>query len=163
MIRGIHHVAIHTPDLDRLVAWYRDVLGFEVAESTRGAWADAPDCDKITDLKDSAARYVMLRANNIFLEFFQYDRPQATNVGRLAPSDHGYTHICLDVTDAYGEYERLRRHGMSFPAPPVEFDGGRVRTIYGKDPDGNIIELQEVVSTDPMAVKTLPGYQFEDA
>ena len=26
MIRGIHHVAISTPDLERLVAFYRDVM-----------------------------------------------------------------------------------------------------------------------------------------
>lgn len=30
MIRGIHHVGLSTPDLDRLVDFYRDVMGFEV-------------------------------------------------------------------------------------------------------------------------------------
>ena len=28
MIRGIHHVAISTPDIDRLAAFYTDVVGF---------------------------------------------------------------------------------------------------------------------------------------
>ena len=28
MIRGVHHVAICTPDLDRLSAFYIDVVGF---------------------------------------------------------------------------------------------------------------------------------------
>ena len=27
MIRGIHHVAVSTPDLDRIVSFYRDVMG----------------------------------------------------------------------------------------------------------------------------------------
>ena len=32
MIRGIHHVAISTPDLDRLIAFYRDVIGMELVK-----------------------------------------------------------------------------------------------------------------------------------
>jgi catechol 2,3-dioxygenase-like lactoylglutathione lyase family enzyme len=31
MIRGLHHTAISTPDIDRLVRFYRDVIGFRVA------------------------------------------------------------------------------------------------------------------------------------
>jgi len=31
MIRGIHHTAISTGDLDRALKFYRDLLGFEVA------------------------------------------------------------------------------------------------------------------------------------
>ena len=30
MIRGVHHVAISTPNLERIVAFYRDVVGAEV-------------------------------------------------------------------------------------------------------------------------------------
>ena len=36
MIRGIHHTAISTPDIDRAIAFYRDLLGFEVL--VNGAW-----------------------------------------------------------------------------------------------------------------------------
>ena len=30
MIRGVHHVAVATGDLDRLIGFYRDLLGLEV-------------------------------------------------------------------------------------------------------------------------------------
>lgn len=30
MIRGVHHVAISTPNLERIVAFYRDIVGAEV-------------------------------------------------------------------------------------------------------------------------------------
>ena len=36
MIRGIHHVAISTPNLERIVAFYRDVIGAEVVYE--GGW-----------------------------------------------------------------------------------------------------------------------------
>ena len=148
MIRGVHHVAVATPDIDRMVAFYRDALGFEVV--SQGEWkAGSPVIDMIVGLADCASRTAMLRAGNAYLEVFQYLSP----VGRSAdptrsPADHGYTHFCLDVVDIDAEYERLSGMGMTFLNPPPaagSVGGGAIRALYGRDPDGNIIELQEVL------------------
>lgn len=159
MIRGIHHIAINTPDLDRLVAFYRDVVGFEVVESTAFEWKDSPEIDTIVGIKGSASKVVMLRAANAYIEMFEYQYPKARHADRLNPSDYGYTHICLDVTDVPAEYERLSKNGMTFHAPPTSVEGGRIRTVYGRDPDGNIIELQELAPTHDMAVEKIRGFQ----
>jgi catechol 2,3-dioxygenase-like lactoylglutathione lyase family enzyme len=159
MIRGIHHVAINTPDLDRLLAFYRDVVGFEVVESTRGEWSNSPEIDTIVGIKGSASKVVMLRAANAYIEMFEYQHPVARHPDRLNPSDHGYTHICLDVIDVQSEYERLSKNGMTFHAPPTSVEGGAIRTVYGRDPDGNIIELQELASSHDMAVQKLGGFE----
>jgi catechol 2,3-dioxygenase-like lactoylglutathione lyase family enzyme len=164
MIRGIHHVAIHTPDIERLTAWYRDVVGFEIVEETRFAWADSPEIDEIVGLSGSAAKGVMMRAANAYIEFFEYQKPGPSNTGRLQPYDHGYTHIALDVTDIDAEYARLKANGMTFHTPPpAGVEGGRIRSIYGKDPDGNILELQELAPDHDMAVQKLRGYQLAKA
>jgi catechol 2,3-dioxygenase-like lactoylglutathione lyase family enzyme len=149
MIRGIHHVAISTPDLDRLTTFYIDVFGFEQVMETN--WRNRPIVDRMIGLTDSAARQVMLRAGNAFLELFQYEAPQgwSANPSR-SPADHGYTHFCIDVTDIDAEYERLSANGMTFhAAPPTSEEIGdtRLRAIYGRDPDGNIVELQEILDT----------------
>jgi catechol 2,3-dioxygenase-like lactoylglutathione lyase family enzyme len=69
MIRGVHHVAVATGDLDRLVGFYRDLLGFEVV--SQGAWeAGSAVIDGIVGLKDSAARTAVLKAGNLYLEVF---------------------------------------------------------------------------------------------
>ncbi len=158
MIRGIHHVAISTPDLDRLVAFYTDVVGFEPVMGT--AWADRPLVDRMIDTPGSAARQVMLRAGNAYLELFEYSAPTPVEArpGRT-PADHGYTHLCLDVVDIDAEHTRLSANGMTFAstAPTVEEMGGgpgRLRAIYGRDPDGNIVELQEILDPAlPFAMK----------
>jgi len=49
------------------------------------------------------------------------------------------------VTDLDAEYARLKAAGMTFHCPPQSI-GMDVRTTYGRDPDGNVIELQEVLS-----------------
>lgn len=159
MIRGVHHVAIHTPNLDRLVAFYRDVVGFEVVESSRTEWDNNEMIGEIIGMKNTAAKCVMMRAANVYIEFFEYQRPAARNTDRLLPSDHGYTHICFDVDDARAEYERLSKNGMSFHGPPVDVGGGIV-TIYGRDPDGNIIELQQLSPLNDMYVGRLRGYRL---
>ena len=143
MIRGIHHTALSTPDLDRMLAFYRDLLGLEVVSEF--AWPAGTElADRITGLEGSAARAAMLRAGNAHIELFQYTSPEP---GRLDPErpvcDHGITHICLDVVDVDAEYERLRAAGMRFHCPPQDL-GPDVRTTYGRDPDGNVLELQEV-------------------
>ena len=166
MIRGIHHVAISTPDLDRLAAFYTDVMGFEVVMATQ--WRDREIVDRMIGLTGSAARQVMLKAGNAYLELFQYESP-APRVADPArdPSWHGYTHFCVDVVDIDAEYERLSAHGMTFHAPPPsvgEMGHARLRAIYARDPDGNIVELQEVLDPDlPFGLDHTQLVSFERA
>lgn len=145
MINGLHHIALSTPDIDRMTAFYTDVLGFEPVD-WRGGWeAGNPAIDEIVGLKDSSARQAMLRAGNLFLELFQYATPAPRPGDPNRPvCDHGYTHFCLDVTDIDAEYARLSAAGMRFHRAPVADPAQGIAATYGRDPDGNVIEIQEV-------------------
>ena len=151
MIRGIHHTAISTGDLQRSLAFYRDLLGFETV--FEAGWpVGAEVADNITGLSGSSAQVAMLRAGNSFIELFQYASPAASPGDPDRPvCDHGITHICLDVTDVDAEYERLTAAGMRFHCPPQDLGGAR--TTYGRDPDGNVVEIQEIV--DPASAMAL--------
>lgn len=143
MINGLHHVAIATNNADRLLNFYRDLLGLEVVLDY--TWESGSEvADRITALRDSSARQIMLRKGNAYFEIFQYLHPQpaAGNPARRV-CDPGLTHLCLDVTDLDGEYERLGAAGMTFHCPPQDVGGG-MRATYGRDPDGNVIELAQV-------------------
>ena len=162
MIRGVHHVAVATDDLDALSSWYVEVLGFEVVMQT--SWSDRPLVDRMIGVAGSAAKQVMLRAGNAHIEMFEYSQPVATEPGSEAtmrqPYHRGYTHFCLDVIDIDAEYERLAAAGMSFHSSPPTVDEmghARLRALYGRDPDGNIIELQEVLDIEvPFALEHAP-------
>ena len=148
MILGVHHIAITTPDLDRLSQFYMEAFGFE--EVSRGAWRAGNDKnDAIVGLTDSAARMMFLRASNVLIEMFQYQSPVGkANEPDRPVNDAGYTHFCLSVTDIEQEIRRLEGLGMKFHAPvrPREADYPW-QAMYGRDPDGNIVELMEFHDT----------------
>lgn len=158
MIRGIHHIAVNTANLDRLCDFYVNVIGFELATSEI-SWADSPESDAAVGLRGSVARQQMLRAGNCYLEMFEYAEPRAREGEPHRPCDRGYTHFALDVTDIEAEYERLAAAGMEFAHPrPVDF--GDIRAVYGKDPDGNIIEIQQTTREQAFALARLGTVSF---
>jgi catechol 2,3-dioxygenase-like lactoylglutathione lyase family enzyme len=152
VIRGIHHTGISTGNLDRLVAFYRDIVGFRVVHED--GWAPGTaQTNAIMGLPDTAARVVLMTAGNAMLELFEFTLPEPRSSEVERPvCDHGITHLCLDVTDIDAEYARMRDAGMRFHCPPVDY--GAWRTTYGRDPDGNVVEIQEVLDPNhPVALR----------
>ncbi len=150
MIRGLHHASITTPNRDRLVAFYRDQLGFAVVRES--SWSGgAATADAIFGLADSAVKMTMLRTANAFLEIFEFDHPAGRPGDPDRPvCDAGVTHVCLCVTDIHAEHARLSAAGMRFHCPPQPATGVGWAT-YGRDPDGNIVELIEPEADGPFA------------
>jgi catechol 2,3-dioxygenase-like lactoylglutathione lyase family enzyme len=151
MLLGLHHVAICTPDADRLIAFYRDQLGFEVAFD--GSWQPGAElADTVLGLERSSGRQVLLRVGNAYLEVFEFWSPEGRTGDPSRPvCDHGYTHLCIDVDDLDETYRRLSASGVRFHSPPQDLFPG-VRTCYSRDPDGNVVEIQELAAKHPFAV-----------
>jgi len=139
MIHGIHHTSIAVSDLDKMLGFYRDLIGFRLIHE--GSWeVGNARLDALVGLEGSSARYVMLHGGNLYLEMFQYSSP----VGRPGDPDRpvcdaGLTHICLVTDDIDADYERLCAAGTRFHAPPGP--PGVMRATYGRDPEGNVFEL----------------------
>ena len=54
-INGLHHAAISTPDIRRLMEWYTKNFGFE--EVSRTEWPKgSKEIDDVVGLKDSSAK-----------------------------------------------------------------------------------------------------------
>lgn len=142
-ILGFHHAAISTPDIDRLTAFYVDLFGFERVFDL--AWQPgAGAVDAMMAIQGTAARVVMLRTGNSFLEFFEFSAPTPKpQVADRPVIDHGLTHICIAVDDAVAECARLEGLGLRLHCPPIKSDQPLCGT-YARDPDGNVIEILEV-------------------
>ncbi len=144
MIVGIHHVAMHTGQFDRMLEFYKGAFGFQpVGEPL--AWSGSLEIDKAIGVENSTARTVMLRAGTCYLELFEYANPPARKDAPLRPNDHGYTHFCVDVTDLDSVYDDLVAAGMTF-GDNRPIDQGGIKAVYGYDPDGNVIEIQQLTA-----------------
>jgi catechol 2,3-dioxygenase-like lactoylglutathione lyase family enzyme len=142
----IHHTAISTPDLARLIAFYRDLFGYEVVREfdwPRGVAL----INGVIGLPDCAAQAVMMRRGDSMLELFEFSHPapRAQDPNRPA-CDHGFTHVCFHVADVEKEHARLAAAGMRFHCAPQR--AGGLAFTYGRDPDGNVIELLQVLEAD---------------
>ena len=142
-IVGAHHTGYTVSDLDRSVAFYRDLLGFELiaAQEKEGGYLAA-----IVGYPDAHVRMAHLRVpgGEHVLELFEYVAPAGTRAD-VEPRNVGASHVCLLVDDLPAEYERLRERGVdSFVSPPIEVDTGINRGGFGLyllDPDGITVEL----------------------
>lgn len=132
-----HHTAISVRNMETMLAFYKDILGFELEWQFDHVKAEMTDA--IVGLSNVDVHMAMLIGYGTRIELFQYHHPQGTKLERRQ-CDFGYTHICLLVEDAVALYEELIKEGFEFVSPPQNHrpDGW---CCYMKDPEGNVIEL----------------------
>jgi catechol 2,3-dioxygenase-like lactoylglutathione lyase family enzyme len=142
-VRGLHHTCYTVSDLDRSVAFYRDLLGCEVLaeQEKEGGYLAA-----IVGYPDAHVRMAHLRVPGAehVIELFEYLTPAGTRAD-VEPRNVGASHLCFLVDDLPALYEQLREQGAnSFVSPPVEVDTGVNKggyALYLRDPDGISVEL----------------------
>lgn len=139
---GLHHVALSTPDLDRCLDFYCNVIGAVPASRNLGWEAGNADNDRSLQVKDSAARFALIKVGKAYMEIFEFKTPLPTGCRRRS-IDFGIAHLCFQVDDVDAEYRRMKGLGMRFHSKPVVFEDGS-KYVYGRDIDDNIVELLEV-------------------
>ncbi len=155
MIRGIHHLGINCRDMARMQRFYTEAFGFQPVDDGF-AWANEPTMDHIVDVPGTAAKGVMMRAGTCYLELFQYSAPAPASLEPKRPYDRGYTHFCIDVSDMENDIVHLQKCGMTFNNRDF-IDVGHVKTIYGYDPEGNVIEVQQCAPQNGFTLEQLKG------
>ena len=122
--KGMYHSGIPVNDIDRAVAFYRDVLGMEVANLARDDLRGLGRAD--------------MRSGKSIVVLFQRPKP----IERDALAEDGVTHqaFYVDSDDFDTAEERMREAGVRIhEVPVVERRSGR--GFYFFDPDGNLLQL----------------------
>src|SRR5262245_46675039 len=121
-LKKLGHIQLRVRDLERSKAFYRDVLGFRVAEQ------DAKHGDLFMTLGEDFHT----------LDMAQHDSPETA---RSPARPLGVAHIAFQVAsyEALGEaYGTLLQHGVRIERA---VDHVNQRSIYFSDPDGNRLEI----------------------
>lgn len=125
-IYGFHHVCINTPDIEKSIAFYTDVIGFHTV--------GRESCD--------FGEYAMLRLNDSRLELIQPKVPDENSFG-----DRGsLTHLGLGVRGIDEVVAALREKGVDFLSEGIKEEDapmGGLRAISFLGPSDEHINLYE--------------------
>ena len=146
-IRGVWHFSFTVSDLDRSVAFYRDLLGFELVHVQD---QDNAYTRRLVGFADARLRVAQLAVpgqprgiSTHDLELVEYLRPRGVRgEGRIC--DPGAAHLAVTVADATATYARLQRSGVRFVSSPNAITAGVNRggsACYFFDPDDIVLEL----------------------
>lgn len=149
MIRVLHHVSLSTTDMDRFVRFYRDLLGLKL-DRISPLQAGFTAFETVVGLQQVQGQVAQFNLGNMNLEVFCYAHPAPLPGERRRACDAGIRHLAFDVTDIQAEYERLKAAGVEFISPPQHIAPGRCTSCYFYDPDGNLLELQEIHAGSPI-------------
>ncbi|MBK8209858.1 MAG: VOC family protein [Rhodospirillales bacterium] len=145
-VQRVAMIGFTVSDMDRSLAFYADVLGFEKIADFRVTGAAY---DSLQGVFGSNARIVHMRLGEQIVELTQYVAPPD---GRLVPvpsrsNDLWFEHMAIVVSDMEKAYETLQRHGVrqispepqTIPASNVPAAG--IKAIKFRDPDNHNLEL----------------------
>ena len=139
MITGISHVGISVANLERSIAFYRDLLGMRLIQEVPMGGANY---DAIMGLKGTHGRIAVLRTGNLEIELLEFERPAPRPVDPdRHVSDQGISHFAMHVEDIAGLHARLEAAGVRFHSALVYFPRCATTAVYFRDPDGNLIEM----------------------
>jgi len=141
-INTIHHTAFTVSNLERSIAFYRDILGMKILWDSvqAGVPFKGPECDQITGCPETEQHIVYMGIGGGVLELVEYT-PTGKILNNHKSSDVGASHICLKTDDIKALYQKLRANNVVVHCPPQ--NRGELSVFYFRDPDGIILEAIE--------------------
>jgi catechol 2,3-dioxygenase-like lactoylglutathione lyase family enzyme len=133
------HLVVGVTDMDRALAFYRDVLGMEIVFET--LISGEPFDAVLHATRKQEGRVVGGLLGGLMVELLSLGaKPSADNAGRRAST--GIHNVSLSVTDLDDTHRRIVAAGYTPDQEPFEIGG--VRMFFVKDPDGTAVEFIEL-------------------
>jgi len=141
MFTRADHVAISVQDMEKCIAFYRDVVGMEVAFDRTFAEPMA----RLIGVPGTKVRIVHMKLGDSVVELFDYAYPPGREPVRQATqSDFGLTHIGFMVEDFWAVHKHLVEHGVEILGEPIEIRPG-VFVAYFHGAEYEVCEMREIV------------------
>jgi catechol 2,3-dioxygenase-like lactoylglutathione lyase family enzyme len=142
MFARADHVAISVKDMEKAIAFYRDIIGMAKVFDRE---FDEPMA-RLIDVEGTRVRIEHMKLNDSVIELFDYKHPQGRAPRRdHRQSDYRLTHIGFLVEDFWGTYQHLLDRGVQFLGDPVEIRPG-VCVAYFRGAEYEVCEIREIVS-----------------
>lgn len=142
----MHHVGLSVFDLERSVAFYRDLIGLVVRERDEMIGSQVEALTGVAGSRVYIADLEFRKGHT--LELMQYTSPAGDAV-RPRVFDPGHTHVGIEVEDVDAIHRRLVAAGITvLSEPTVLTDAGPfwagAKVFNALDPDGITVELVQM-------------------
>jgi methylmalonyl-CoA/ethylmalonyl-CoA epimerase len=140
---GLDHVGVAVSDLDAAIAFYRDLLGFQVVHRE-----DNLD-QQVSEVMLSSGDGVVGRNQlQLLLPFAENSVLQRFLVRR---GGGGLHHVAYAVSDVRSASKILRQCGVRvlYDAPRAGTRGSQINFVHPRDAGGVLLELVEHAAADP--------------
>ncbi len=138
------HTGITVTNLERSLAFWRDVLGFELSHR---AHQKGELAEKITGVTGAEIQLAVLKTpTGHKIELLEYLAPAARRHVNPRPCDVGSVHLALTVDDLDAVLGAIGPFGWKAAGTPQTLTIGPnagKRVIYVRDPDGTTIEFMQ--------------------
>jgi catechol 2,3-dioxygenase-like lactoylglutathione lyase family enzyme len=143
------HTGITVSNLERAVAFWRDVLGFEPSHTAHQTGEMARE---ITGVAGAEIKLAVVKApGGHKIELLEYLAPAERKRGvDLRPCDVGSVHVALIIDDLNAVLSVINASGWKAAGKPQTLQSGPnagKRVVYVRDPDGTTIELMQQART----------------
>ena len=143
-IMAADHTGLTVSNLERSLAFWQDVLGFELSHRAHHTGDLASE---VTGVPGAEISIAVLKAPGHRIELLEYHAPpdRKRHID-LRPCDVGSVHVALTVDNLDAVLERIAVSGWKAVGSPQTLQSGPnagKRVIYVRDPDGTTIEFMQ--------------------
>jgi catechol 2,3-dioxygenase-like lactoylglutathione lyase family enzyme len=139
------HTGITVLNLERSLAFWRDVLGFELSHTAHQTGELARE---ITGVAGAEIKLAVLKTpGGHKIELLEYLAPTDRKHVDLRPCDVGHVHVALLIDDLDAVLKRIAASGWKAAGKPQTLQTGPnagKRVVYVRDSDGTTIEFMQV-------------------
>lgn len=148
MIGRIYHVGLTVSDIDRSIAFYRDVLGLEFQGEI---FMSGEETDRMFGKKNCQAKVAYLNGSQNVetppIELIQFVENE-THHAQPDLFTTSISEVCFYTDDIDKVYKNLLAHQVVCLSEPQYFDFtaqgfGKSKAFYFRDPDGIILEMMQ--------------------
>jgi Lactoylglutathione lyase and related lyases len=139
------HTGITVSNLERSLAFWRDVLGLELSHTAHQTGELAREITGVTGSEIKLAVLKTLSGHKI--ELLEYLAPPDRKHSDVRPCDVGHVHVALLVDDLDAILEKIAGSGWKAAGKPPTLKTGPnagKRVVYVRDSDGTTIEFMEI-------------------
>ena len=137
------HTGITVANLDRSLAFWRDVLGFELSHRAHHTEDLASE---VTGVPGAEISLVVLKGYGYKIELLEYLAPSDRKHVDLRPCDVGSVHVALTIDNLDAVLSAIAASHWKAAGKPQTLESGPnagKRVIYVRDPDGTTIEFMQ--------------------